>query len=251
MSIGGGGGLLGAIGGIVGSVFGGPIGAMIGQMIGQLVQQVAGQLLQQVGQELGNVSQQAQQAGQDILRDALGGNNGNNSASMDAGSMLNNFLKELGGASPQTTADAQNGLQDLQKAMTDLIRAIMQEVTGTSSKNRGGKDGGNSVGNGVGGTTPGGISTPGGADDSSGDDFFIAIAKALGNALQKQADKVKTLADKVSQDSTDGGEQGDKQLQKDQTLLSAESQKLAAITQSVQTAISSIGGALRTAAEKN
>jgi len=247
MSIGGGGGggFLGAIGSIVGGVFGGPIGAMIGQMVGQLVQSVAGQVLQEVGQQLGNVSQQGQQAGQDALNQALGGGGG---SSLDPASLLNNFISQLGGGTPQQTADAQNSLQDLQKAIGDMVNQMMQDSV-SHRGHRGGGDGAAAAGGSGDASAAGGsgdagsVGSAGGSDDSSGDDFFIAMAKALGSTLQKQADKVKALSDKLTNDS-------DKEQSKDQTLLMGESQKMSFLAQAVQTAISSVGQALGTVARK-
>lgn len=253
MSIGGGGGggFLGAIGGIVGSIFGGPIGAMIGQMLGQIVEQVAGQVLQQAGEQLGNVSEQGMQAGREAFEQAFSGNQGAGGGNQDLASLVNGFIAQLGGGNPRQSGDVQNAVQDLKDAITNLFNQMMQDALASNGK--GGRRAGGSGGGGAG--APGGAtgaegsagaggagdtgSVGGDSDVSGADDFFIAMARALGKTMQDQANKVKELADKVSGSK-------DEELTKNQTLLSAESQKMQFLSQTVQTALSAVGQSLST-----
>lgn len=246
MSIGGGGGgLLSGIGGLIGGMFGGPIGAMIGQMVGQIVQQVAGQVLQEVGQQLGNVSQQAQQAGQDILNNSMGGQR----PAGDLGSLINNIVAQLGGGTPSQVGDLNRAVDDLKKAISDFVNQMMQDTVQNGKGSRGGR-GGEGASGGGGATGGGGASGAegsagtGGVDsssESSGDDFFMAMAKALGKEMQKQADKVKALSDQI-------GQGDDKKNAETQTKLMGESQKMQFLSTAVQTALSAVGQALSTLA---
>ncbi|HEY0232126.1 MAG TPA: hypothetical protein VGC55_12810 [Dokdonella sp.] len=259
MSIGGGGGggILGAIGSIVGGIFGGPIGAMIGQMVGQLVQSVAGQALQEAGQQLGNVSQQGMQAGQEAFSEAFGA--GQSGAGLDPSNLTNSLIAGLGGGTPQQTSDVHNAVDGLKKAISDFVNQFMQD---TVQNDRHGHHGGAAAAGGgaaagaAGGAAAGadGSAAAGGAgdagsvsdassSDSSGDDFFIAMAKGLGKAMQKQADKVKALSEKV-------GSGDDKEESKTQTQLMGESSKMQFLGQAVQTALSAVGQALGTLARK-
>jgi len=257
MSIGGGGGggFLGAIGSIVGGVFGGPIGAMIGQMVGQLVQSVAGQVLEQVGQQLGNVSQQGLQAGQDAFNEAFGAGQGG--AGLDPANLTNSLIASLGGGSPQQTADVHNAVDGLKKAISDFVNQFLQDTVQTDRKGHhgaaaaggGGGAAGGAAGAADGSAAAGGAGDAGsvsdaGSSDSSGDDFFIAMAKGLGKAMQKQADKVKALSDKI-------GTGDDKQESQTQTQLMGESSKMQFLGQAVQTALSAVGQALGTLARKD
>ncbi|MBO9664257.1 hypothetical protein [Dokdonella sp.] len=240
MSIGGGGGLLSGIAGVVGGMFGGPIGAIVGQVLGQVLQQVAGQVLQQVGQQLGNVSQQAQQAGQQLLGNQAGG---------DLARTVNDFIAQVGGGTPSQVGDLNRAIDDLKKAITDFVNQMMQDTVQNGKGSRGGR-GGEGASGGGGATGGGGASGAegsagtGGVDsssDSSGDDFFMAMAKALGKEMQKQADKVKALSDQI-------GQGDDKKNAETQTKLMGESQKMQFLSTAVQTALSAVGQALSTLA---
>lgn len=230
----GGGGGLSGIGGLIGGLIGGPVGALVGNVLGQVLQQVAGQVLQQVGQQLGNVSQQAQQAGQQLLGNQAGG---------DLARTVNDFIAQVGGGTPSQVGDLHRAIDDLKKAITDFVNQMMQDTVQNGKGSRGGSRGEGASGGG-GASGAGGSTGTGGVDstsDSSGDDFFMAMAKALGKEMQKQADKVKALSDQI-------GQGDDKKNAETQTKLMGESQKMQFLSTAVQTALSAVGQALSTLA---
>ena len=263
MSIGGGsGGLLSGIGGILGGMFGGPIGALVGQLVGQIVQQVAGQVLQQIGQELGNVSQQGMQAGQDALNQQLGNGDASRAGGRnDLAGFVNDIIAQLGGGTPQQAADVHNAVDNLKTAIADLVKQMVQDsFTGADGKSSSGRGRGAAGGGGSTGEpgAAGGSGAAGGPDgasgsDGGGDDFFIALAKALGAALDKQAKKVSDLSKQLTaaNEAAEGTKDNDRQdaqnkIASIQTELAAQSQKFSFLSQTVQTAMSALGNALNT-----
>lgn len=250
MSIGGGGGgLLGAIGGIVGTVFGGPIGAIVGQMLGQIVQSVVGQVLQQVGQELGNVTQQGMQSAMNAFGQEFNGGQSASASGLNPTNLVDSLIRELGGGTAQQSSNLHGAVDNLQKAISDFVNQFMQDtVQSDRHGHKGGARGGAGADGGAGAGAVGGdvgnSTDIGSSSDSSGDDFFIAMAKGLGKAMQKQADKVKALSDQI-------GSGDDKKESETQTKLMGESSKMQFLGQAVQTALSSVGQALGTLARKD
>lgn len=160
------------------------------------------------------------------------------------------------------------GGNSLDQAMNSLIQAFEQFLQQMQSQNNGNTNGGGGSGSGSDGTSgaggggatggsggtggAGGTSGAGGSSGAnSGDDFFIAMARALGQAAQNQADQVKQLSDKVAGDNPgQSGSTQSQQLMKDQTMLEGESSKLQFLMQAINTAMNAVGDALKTAATK-
>jgi hypothetical protein len=172
-------------------------------------------------------------------------------------------------------SDVSNALKQFNDAVQSLIQAIQQ--SNLDNANSGGKKG-NSAQNaaaanaGAAGTSGGGgggvantadaqgaqgaaagatgSSATGSTGSTTGvNSFFMALAEALGNALQNQANKVKQLADKVNGDNANTGtgstsSGGNQQLMKDETLLNGASQEMNFMANSVNTALSKLGDAL-------
>lgn len=81
-------------------------------------------------------------------------------------------------------------------------------------------------------------------------DFFIALAEALGRALQDQAIKVEGMTKKVGEmidaKAASNSQEGSEGIMYQQTLLAAESQKLNFLATGFQSALKAVGDSLST-----
>jgi hypothetical protein len=162
--------------------------------------------------------------------------------------------KAVGDLMKPTEQGATDSVQkDLEKSLTDFKAMMMKNIIDDaiaqmkkSSKKGGGSEGAAGAGGGAegaaGGTVgTGGAESAGGASSSGGGDgasWFEAIANALGNALNKQAEKIKALSSQITDANA-----SDKP--KTMTDLNAASQKMAFMTQSATEVIQTVGKALK------
>lgn len=150
--------------------------------------------------------------------------------------------------------------KDLEKSLDDFKSMMMKNIIDDAisqmkkaGKKKGGSEGGAEAGGAAGagaagGAAAGGSSAAGGTEAASGASgssgggdgasWFEAIANALGNALNKQADKIKALSSTITDANA-----SDKP--KTMTDLNAASQKMAFMTQSATEVIQTIGKALK------
>jgi hypothetical protein len=84
--------------------------------------------------------------------------------------------------------------------------------------------------------------TPKGSSSNGGDSFFEAMARAWGEALDKQADSIKAKSDEIS-----GGNDTPQAI----TDLTAQSLKMGFLSNSSHSSISAVGDALNTMARKS
>ncbi len=265
---GGGGGGLGGIGSMIGGMFGGPLGAMIGQVAGDLLGSIVNDTIKDAGRQAGMSPRTIADAQQEA-----GCSDCNQRETMDK------FQQETG-ASDSDMGHVSREVDNLKDLFNKLMKEMMLsngESGSTTGPNK--KKGGSCGAEGAAGGKPdtAGAESPNGTPGSedvtvsdhmeSGNDWFMAVAKALAKCAQRQADTVKDKADELSQASktadTDRNAavgkdanseeaaaskgSGDKQMEL-QTELSAESQKMGFLMQAIQTAIGSLGKALETAA---
>lgn len=258
----------GGIGGIIGGMFGGPLGAMLGKMFEKIIGQVMTQVMDEMGKELG-ISDSTKNAAKQGFSDNMGQDYSDDNNVNDT---LGNFQKQ------SNASDSDMGHIEREiKSLKDELKKLFNEMStdnaeSTDSKKKkaaakGGEQGSNT--NGTEGTSStGGTSESGKSESSSssdgieaGDDWFIAVAKLLGKAAQKQAEVVKDKASKLSQatdaaaaidpkDDKDGtkGKKADAEQVKAQVEATAQSQKMGNLMEGVMTAIKALGQALQTAA---
>jgi hypothetical protein len=161
------------------------------------------------------------------------------------------------GATDSVQKDLESSLTDFKSMMMkNIIDDAIAQMKKAGKKKGGGESGGEAGaaggaagaaagGGATGGTegasAAGGTESAGGASSSGGGDgasWFEAIANALGNALNKQADKIKALSSQITDANA-----SDKP--KTMTDLNAASQKMAFMTQSATEVIQTIGKALK------
>jgi hypothetical protein len=253
-----------------------------------MIQDVMGLIKDIMKEEMGNAMQQAgasqgqMDAANQAYDQASGGSTGSAQGKQD---LMNSACQ---------SNDFASALRGLIDAIQQLVQEIMREAAGQSNGkgHKGGSGGtaagsGQVAGNGGGAAGAGGVAMspgdPGGATGADpaggaasgagdgGDDFFIAMAKALGQAAQSQANKVENLSKQLSQavnianaansaagsnnqgqmNTTAATENAKNNLMALQTQLMGESQKMGFMMQAINTALNAVGEALKTAARMN
>lgn len=273
--IGGIGGMIGGIGGMMGAVMGGQIGNMINGLATQFLSSFIGQMIQNSG--LPPFAQQ-------LLQQAVDGAFGQQKPA-NAGDQLNDLLdlfRDIG-MSMFDIGAAQRGIDELKDAMQEFLKNFLEllrdatdaadEGNGGSRKPRGGGGGGSggaeagggaggagSTGGAGGGEGSGGAEAGGGVggseySSSAANSWFIAIAKALGKALQDLADEIKSLSDQLTGiDATQGSDAEKEKAAQDrvdiQTELQGLSQKFSFAMQTASTVIKGIGEGMAAMARK-
>ena len=220
----------------IGGLLGGPIGAILGQLLTQTVGQMVEGLLQQLGEQL-NLPQSTIDLAQSEFFEQLGDLD---SAISNAQEGIHEAIMEaLNPFDAVSYEDAMNNLNDL---IQQLVSLMQEQANG---------DNGDEVESSSGGAAGSGSSS--GAGEGGDGDFFIAMARALGKALQQQAEKVQELSNDLSDavdaaSGTEDNERADAQnaIMELQTLLTAESQRLSYIANGIHTALVEIGRALGT-----
>ena len=156
---------------------------------------------------------------------------------------LQNLVKDLcnnGGSGGTYNGGFDQPMNDLANAITQFLQQALQESNGQGGSSQGGGASGSGGSAGAGGTS----------GSSGGGDFFMAMAKALGQAAQQQANAIQQDSQNVTNDMNGGAKSGDPNLVQDQTTLMADSQKLGFMMQSINTCLNAVGDALKTAAQK-
>ncbi len=218
----------------VGGFFGGPIGMLASQLLTQIASQVIDQVIDQL--PLPSVLKDAMQAAFHAQIGDIPGTIQNLQEFTDG---LAPFL------SPADQGQLQRGIDDLMTATQQFFNEAMKAVQegGGSEETSGAARSGNRAGSseGAAGAEAGG----------GGGDFFIAMATALGKALQEQADRVKALAEDLA-DAVDAAEGTEDEARADaqndimliQTQLSSEALRLNFMSSGIHTALTQIGQAL-------
>ena len=206
----------GNIGGIIGGMIGGPIGSMVGNVVGQLASSVLDDVIQQVGKELG-LPQTIIDAAQTAAQGAMGNAEGVAENLNDLKSDLQQLMK------PTDFADLEKSVDDLKDALMKFMHEAQSSGSDEAEETNGSKK----------------------KETSGSADFFIAMAKAMGSALQDQADKVKNLSDKIAEQDTKS-EDGKDELMKLQTELTGESTRMNYMATAIQNALKNVGQALST-----
>lgn len=248
--IGGGGNFLGGIGSIVGGMFGGQIGSMIGQFAGQLVSSM---LQSAIGSS--NLPQQMQDVLDNVVRESFGQH-----TKPAQNQMFNNpldavadFFTQLG-ESLTGIGQALNATSELQQAidaLMDFIQSILLNeagrdqgsgsANGAGGGGRGGQAGGGSQAGGAG--ESGGSSRPteaGGGGGSRPASWLEAIAKALGEVLDKLAEEMEELSGKI----------GEENKPSDTAMFTAKSQEFSMLMNTASTALKTLGEGLSAQARK-
>lgn len=234
-AIGGGGGLLSAIGGIVGTVFGGPIGAMIGQMIGGVLDQALSGAMNNNGIDQ-NTQDQAQTAYRDAFREASGGLD----PTGGSGS-LRDQVDQFADATNASPADRGR----LQQLTDELQQLVNDAVARGSAEAAGGQEARDTKGGGKG----------------EGGSWLMAIARALGSTAGQAAARMVKLSDELSElgdkkaalaDSKDtkAKEQAASDYNQKQVEFQGASQEFSLLMNTISTAIKSLGESLTTMARK-
>ncbi|MFC4822145.1 hypothetical protein [Dokdonella ginsengisoli] len=233
-AIGGGGGLLSAIGGIVGTVFGGPIGAMIGQMIGGVLDQALSGAMNNNGIDQ-NTQDQAQTAYRDAFRQASGGLD----PTGGSGSLRDQVdqFADATNASPADRGRLQQLTDELQQLVNDAVARGSAEAAGgqEARDTKGGK--------------------------GEGGSWLMAIAKALGGTAGQAAARMVKLSDELAElgdkkaglaDSKDtkAKEQAASDYNQKQVEFQGASQEFTLLMNTISTAIKSLGESLTTMARK-
>lgn len=219
---GGSGGLLGMVGGIVGGIFGGPIGAMIGQAIGNMVQSAVGDATKQAVDTL-----QKEHGMPKFLAEQV---------KDQVGDIINGLSdKSVDGATQSQVNESTRGARE--EFVNDLANEIVKLVKDNlKAQGDGAEDGGSSK-------------ASGGKSKGAGS-WLEAIAKAMGQALGKKAEKMVELSDKIA--NTAGGE--GKEAAKANTEATLEMQGTSQMFNLMQNAfagaIKAIGEGLAQAARK-
>lgn len=182
-----------------------------------------------------NVAQQAMQnlglpkALESAMMSAMQAGMGNYAGAMDGAADLMKALQNS--ASPADYGNLERALQDFQQAVEQYFRQVLKELSEGGDEEGGKKSG-----------------SRGGAPD-----FFIAMARALGQALQEQANKVEQLSNELSDavnaaQGTEGDDRADAQnaIMEVQTELMGESMRLNYMAQGIHTALAKTGEALST-----
>ncbi len=267
--IGGIGGMIGGIGGMMGAVMGGQIGNLINGLTTQFLSSFLNQMIQSSG-----LPPFAQQLMQQTVDGAFGQQKPGN-----PGEQLNDLLdlfRDIG-MSMFDIGAAQRGIDELKDAMQEFLKNfvdLLRDATDSADDGNGarkprggggaggaGGGGGAEAGGGAGnGGSAGGAEAGGGVggsdySSSAANSWFIAIAKALGKALQDLADEIKQLSDQLTGiDATQGSEEQQEQAAQDrvdiQTELQGLAQKFSFAMQTAGTVIKGIGEGMAAMARK-
>ncbi len=194
-----------------------------GLLASEVMKQIAGNVIDQVIQQL-PISEQQQHAMQAAFHAQIGDVPG---TVENLQSYVDNLAPFL---SPADQGSLDRGIQELMAASQRFFNEAMQSV-----QESGGSE-----------------ETCGAARSRGGDgDFFSAMATALGQALQEQANRVESLANELSDavsaaNGTEGDERADAQneIMLIQTQLSSEALRLNFMSSGIHTALTQIGQAL-------
>ena len=245
-----------------------PEGGKVGDVHTKLCGCAMAGAMQQAGHQAGVAPQDINKA-IDALWQAIAGikqqAGGGAAGGMGGAGDLNQMMKDVGQyMNPQEQGNMQRGVGQLTNLINQLITLMQQWVQDQENTKNGGRKGdnggnggnyGNGGGNGAygaGGGNGGGTGGTGTGLDVGGD-WFTAIARALGKTLNQQAGNVRELSDQLSGAvGAAQGQQGDGRadaqnaIMELQTQLSAESQRMAYLSQGINTALTAIGNALST-----
>ncbi len=239
-------------GGVIGGMFGGPVGAALGSKAGEALGGVATDVIKGLPKP------------QELIGSLLGalGGGGGNQTNITNNFNLNNFMAQQKQCMrPMDYCQLENAVNELKGQVQEMFD-FAGEMEGKGVKCPDNLGGGNNQ------------CERGEQSGSNSGDWFIAIASALAKVIQNQADKVKGQSDKVSdlsdkqkQEEADAASKGsqessqasngtdasktsngtsstDNELQKEMTMLKAESQKLEFLTTAVNTTLDKISGSL-------
>lgn len=216
----------------IGGFFGGPIGMLASQLLTQIASQVIDQVIDSL--PLPDVVKDGMQA-------AFHAQIGDIPGAMQNLQELTQGLQPF--MAPSDYGQLERGIDDLMSSTQRFFNEVMRSVQegGGSEETSGAARSSNRTG----------ASGEGAAAEGGGGDFFIAMATALGKALQEQADRVKELADDLADavDAAEGTEDEDRaDAQNDimliQTQLSSEALRLNFMSSGIHTALTQIGQAL-------
>lgn len=243
-------------GGVIGGMFGGPVGAALGSKAGEALGGVATDVIKGLPKP------------QELIGSLLGalGGGGGNQTNITNNFNLNNFMAQQKQCMrPMDYCQLENAVNELKGQVKEMFDfAEEMESKGVKCPNAISGDNGDC----------------GKAGSGGGKDWFMAIASALADVIQNQANAVRDQADKVSslskkaaeeseaEKQTSAGEakgvsstragsaeegkaesntpapKAEDELQREQTMLKAESQKLEFLTSAINTTLDKISGSL-------
>lgn len=241
-------------GGVIGGMFGGPVGAALGSKAGEALGGVATDVIKGLPKP------------QELIGSLLGalGGGGGNQTNITNNYNLNNFMAQQKQCMrPMDYCQLENAVNELKGQVQEMFDfADEMESKGVKCPKELIPDNGDC-----------------GKTDSGGSkDWFMAIASALADVIQNQANAVRDQADKVSSLSKKAAEESEAakqtsaggageaksggagstagkntdpkapkaedELQREQTMLKAESQKLEFLTSAINTTLDKISGSL-------